>query len=165
MRALAFILICNLICSGLRAQTAVAIEPAYKRIPTIPPYKLISVVDSVAFTKADLKNKKPVIIMVFSPDCDHCVHATEDLIANINLYKKAQIVLASSLSYKSVQKFYIDLKLSNYPNIKVGYDEARFLSSFYDVRNFPSIFLYDKKGNFKEAFIEHPSFVNIAKSL
>ncbi|MCY7292267.1 MAG: redoxin domain-containing protein [Ferruginibacter sp.] len=165
MKTLFLVVIYTFFYSGVLAQNPAVIEPAYKRIPTIPPYNLVSVVDSVLFTKADLKNKKPVIIMIFSPDCDHCVHATEDLIANINLYKKTQIILVSSLSYKSVQKFYTDLKLANYPNIKVGYDEARFLSSFYEIRNFPSIFLYDKKGYFKEAFIDHPTFVNIAKSL
>ncbi len=165
MKTLFLVVICTFFCSVVFSQATTPMEAAYKRIPTIPPYNLISVADSVAFTKAELKNKKPVIIMVFSPDCDHCIHATEDLIANINLYKKAQIILASSLSYKSVQKFYTDLKLAKYPNIKVGYDDARFLSSFYEVRNFPSIFLYDKKGNFKEAFIDHPSFKNIAKSL
>lgn len=165
MKTLLLVVICSFFCSDIFAQTTSAIEPAYKRIPTIPPYKLISVVDSVSFTKEDLKKKMAVIIMVFSPDCDHCIHATEDLITNIKLFKKAQIVLASSLSYKSVKQFYTDLKLYKYPNIKVGYDDTRFLSSFYEVRNFPSIYLYDKKGNFKDVFIDHPSFVNIAKSL
>lgn len=165
MKTLFLVVICTLFCRESFAQTASVTEPAYIRIPTIPPYNLISVVDSARFTKSDLQKKKPVIIMIFSPDCDHCVHATENLLANINFYKKAQIIMVSSLSYKSVQKFYNDLKLINYPNIKVGYDENRFLSSFYEVRNFPSIYLYNKKGKYKADFSDNPKFEEIAKSL
>ena len=165
MKTFILVIICTFFYAGLIAQSTTSIESAYKRIPTIPPYNLRSVADSVLFTKADLKKKRPVIIMIFSPDCDHCIHATENLLANINLYRKAQIIMVSSLSYKSIQKFYNDLKLVQYPNIKVGYDKDRFLSSFYEVRNFPSIFLYDKKGNFKADFNDHPKFEEIAKFL
>lgn len=165
MKTLILVIICTFFYRGTIAQSTTAIEPAYKRIPTIPPYNLRSVVDSVLFTKTDLKKKKPVILMIFSPDCDHCVHATENLLANINLFKNTQIIMVSSLSYESIQKFYNDLKLFNYPNIKVGYDKGRFLSSFYEVQNFPSIFLYDKKGKFKADFNDHPKFEEIAKSL
>lgn len=165
MKTFILVIICTFFYAGLIAQSTTPIEFAYKRIPTIPPYNLRSVADSVLFTKADLKKKRPVIIMIFSPDCDHCIHATENLLANINLYRKAQIIMVSSLSYKSTQKFYDDLKLVQYPNIKVGYDKDRFLSSFYEVRNFPSIFLYDKKGNFKADFNDHPKFEEIAKFL
>lgn len=165
MKTFILVIICTFFYAGLIAQSTTPIESAYKRIPTIPPYNLRSVADSVLFTKADLKKKRPVIIMIFSPDCDHCIHATENLLANINLYRKAQIIMVSSLSYKSTQKFYDDLKLVQYPNIKVGYDKDRFLSSFYEVRNFPSIFLYDKKGNFKADFNDYPKFEEIAKFL
>ena len=103
--------------------------------------------------------------MVFSPDCDHCVHATEDLIANIKSFKNAEIILASSLSYGSVKKFYNDLHLAAYKNIHVGYDSKRFLSSFYEVRSFPSIFLYNKKGIFKMDYSDHPNFKGIADNL
>ena len=163
MKTLSLVVIYTFLCSAVFAQTTMPLEPAYKRIPTIPPYNLISVADSIAFTKDDLKKKQPVIIMVFSPDCDHCLHATENLLANINLYKKAQIIMASSLSYKSIQKFYTDLKLENYPNIKVGYDAQYFLSSFYEVKSFPAVFLYNKKGKFTADFSDHPKFEEIAK--
>jgi len=165
MKTLFLVVICTIICSGVFAQAASVVEPAYKRIPIIPPFNLSLVPDSVPFTKQNLNKKRAVIVMVFSPDCDHCIHATEDLIKNINLYKKVDIVLASSLSYVSVQKFYKDLNIAAYKNISVGYDSQNFLSSFYEVRNFPSIFLYDKKGKFKEAFTDHPKFEEIAKGL
>ena len=164
MKTLFLVVICTFFGAAVFAQTKPA-EPAYKRIPTIPPFLLAQAKDSSFITKKDLKKKKPVIIMVFSPDCDHCIHATEDLVMNIQKFKNAQIILATSLSFESLQKFYKDLNLAAYSNIHVGYDSKRFLSSFYEVVSFPSIYLYDKKGNFKKAFVDHPDFKNIATFL
>ena len=165
MKTFILILLSGLFFGEVYAQVQQPIEPAYKRIPKIPPFSIMLSPDSILFTKEDLRNKKPVIVMVFSPDCDHCVHATEDLILNIKSFKNTEIVLASSLSYESVQKFYKDLNLGAYPNIHVGYDSKRFLSSFYDVKSFPSIFLYSKKGDFKMDFLDHPDFKIIAAEL
>ena len=141
MKTLFLLILSALFYGGLFAQVQTPIEPAYKRIPTIPPFSLANALDSSIFTKENLRKKKPVIIMVFSPDCDHCIHATENLIENIKLFKNTDIILAGSLSFASVQKFYNDLKLVDYPNIHVGFESNRFLNSFYEVKSFPSIFL------------------------
>ena len=165
MKTLILVTICVFFYGSIAAQIQPVPQPAYVRIPSIPPFNMVLVSDSSLYTKQNLRKKKSVVIMVFSPDCDHCVHATEDLIKNIKLFKNTEIILASSLSYESVQKFYKDLKLAAYPNIHVGYDSRRFLSSFYEVRSFPSIFLYNKKGIFKMDFSDHPNFKIIASSL
>ena len=165
MKTLFLLSICTFFSCVVSAQSQAVGEPAYKRIPTLPPFSLLLALDSTIFTRQQLKKKKPVVIMVFSPDCDHCIQATEDLITNIKLFQNAEIILASSLSYESVRKFYKDLSLVAYPNIYVGFDSKRFLSSFFEVRNFPSIFLYNKKRIFKMDFLDHPDFKIIAASL
>ncbi len=165
MKTLFLVILSAFFYGPISAQVQIPDEPAYKRIPTIPPFSLMLSPDSVLFSKDNLKKKRAVVVMVFSPDCDHCIHATQDLILNIKSFKKTEIVLASSLSYESIQKFYKDLNLNQYPNIHVGYDSKRFLSSFYKVKSFPSIFLYNKKGAFKMDFTDHPNFKVIAAAL
>ena len=165
MKTLFPVLIYAIFLGNLSAQAQTIVEPAYKRIPTMPPFSLQLASDSSLFTKVQLKKKKPVVIMIFSPDCDHCIHATEDLIKNIKSFKNTEIVFVSSLSFESIQKFYRDLNLQAYKNIHVGYDSKRFLSSFYEIRSFPSIFLYDKNGNFKMNFSDHPDFKLISTAL
>ncbi len=147
------------------AQTIPVSEPAYKRIPQLPPFKLYTAPDSLVFTKDELKKKKATIIMVFSPDCEHCLHSAEDLITHYNLFKKVQIVMASALPYEHVKKFYDNFKLGDYPNIKAGSDNTYFLGTFFEVRSFPAIFLYDKKGKFKTAFDANVKWETIAASL
>jgi thioredoxin-related protein len=139
--------------------------PVYKRFPTVPPFSIMRYPDSTAFAKKDLPGKKPVIVMVFSPDCHHCQAAAKDLLANMELFKKVQVVMATPLAYSYITPFYNEFKLGDHPNITIGWDAGNFLGTFYGVRNYPSIYLYDKKGRFVESFEGDVSFKKIAESL
>ncbi|MEO7445913.1 MAG: thioredoxin fold domain-containing protein [Ferruginibacter sp.] len=137
--------------------------PVYRRFPTVPPFKLVNVKDSSIFKKEDLPRKKEVLIMIFSPDCEHCQVATKDMLANIDAFKKVQIVMASSLDYTLVKTFYEVFELYKFPNIIVTRDPSYFLGTFFNVHNFPSIFTYDKKGNLVNAWEGSVSFKKISK--
>ena len=108
--------------------------------------------DSTAFSKDDLQHRKPLVIILFSPDCDHCKHETHQLLDSIDLFKKAQIVMVSSLDYDLVKKFYEKYNIANYPEITMGRDGAYFLGTFFKSKMYPSIFIYDKKGKFVTSF-------------
>ncbi len=126
--------------------------PVYKRFPTIPQFTVYKAPDSTAFTRNDLQKRKPVVFMIFSPDCEHCQHETEKLIANIEKFKDAQIVMITYLPYDDMIAFYKHYKIANYPEITMARDTKFFFPVFFKVRNLPSIFVYDKKGNFKKSF-------------
>ncbi len=150
MRYIIFILFCICFCKTAYTQTDSTL--LYLRFPTVPPFSITKVSDSTKFTKDDLAKRKATIIVIFSPDCDHCQHETKELITNINLFKKAQIIMASPLEHRHLKKFYDEYKIADYPNIIMGRDPAYFLGTFYRVRSLPAIFVYDKKGNFISAF-------------
>ena len=135
----------------------------YLKFPNIPPFSITKIPDSSKFTKADLKKRKPLMIMIFSPDCDHCQRETKDLIANINLFKDEQILMVSHLDYPMIKKFYEDYQVADHPNITMGRDASYFLGTFFNIHNLPVIFLYDKKGNFKKAFEGSVSMKKIAE--
>lgn len=124
----------------------------YLRFPTVPPFTITKVSDSTKFSKADLSRKKATIIIVFSPDCEHCQHETRELTANIKLFKKAQIIMASPLEHAYLKKFYEEYNIAACPNVIMGRDPGYFFGTFYRVRSFPAIFVYDKKGNFVKEF-------------
>ncbi len=137
----------------------------YLQFKTIPLFNLIKVPDSTKFTKADLPKKKPVMVMIFSPDCEHCQMEVESLKANYSLFKKVSIIMASPIEYKYIKKFYEDYQIADYPKITMGRDPNYMLGTFYKVRSFPAIFLYDKKGNFVKAFDGSIPVTQIAASL
>ncbi len=150
MKKIIFLALCSCLFVSAKAQADSTL--IYLRFPTIPPFSIIKVPDSTKFTKDDLQKKKATVIIIFSPDCDHCQHATKELTANIGLFKKAQIIMASSLEYAYVKKFYEEYKIADYPNIIMGRDPSYFFGTFFRVRSFPAIFVYDKKGNFVQSF-------------
>jgi len=140
----------------------------YIRFPIVPSFKLINIGDSTFktyFTKDNLKKKTATIIILFSPDCEHCQHETKEITAKINLFKKAQIVMASPMNELMLKMFYDEYKIANYPNITLGRDPSYFLGTFYKVRSFPAIFVYDKKGNFVDSFSGSVPVEQIAAAL
>jgi thiol-disulfide isomerase/thioredoxin len=126
--------------------------PVYLRFPTIPQFTVYKAPDSAAFTKTDLQKKEPAIFMIFSPECEHCQHETEALLANIDKFKHTQILMITYLPYEEMLSFYKKYKIADYPQITMARDTKFFFPVFFKVRNLPSIFVYDKKGDFKKNF-------------
>ena len=89
--------------------------PVYLRFPTIPQFTVFKAPDSTSFTRDNLKKNKPVVFMIFSPDCEHCQHETEKLLANIDKFKTAQIVMVTYLPYEEMIAFYKKYKIADYP--------------------------------------------------
>jgi thioredoxin-related protein len=139
--------------------------PAYERIPTIPPFSIMAAPDSTKFSKEDLKRKQPLIFIVFSPDCDHCKHFTKELLAKYDMVKKARIVMASSLNYDLIRNFYLEDKIVEYPQITMGRDANYFLGTFFSVRTYPTVVVYNKKGKFVKRFDGAVTVEKIADAL
>jgi thioredoxin-related protein len=136
-----------LIAFGALAQTDSVPPPPYKRFPTLPPIKLLLTDSTTWYMKSDFPKKTPVFIMLFSPDCDHCKHETEEIIKNIDKFKNIEIVMATPLAMEKIKEFYDHYDLKRFKNIKVGRDTEFRLPPFYNVRNFPYLAFYDKKGS------------------
>lgn len=147
---LAIIAIC--ITQFAFAQTDSVKAPIYLRFPFIPQFTLYTAPDSVKLTRDNLIKKKPVVFIIFSPDCDHCQHETKALTANINKLKGAQIIMIEYLPYDTMMRFYHEYKIANYPQIVMGRDNKFFFPPFFDVKSLPAIYVYDKKWKFKKAF-------------
>ena len=127
--------------------------PVYLRFPTVPQFSVFKAPDSSLFTRSDLKKNKPVIIFVFSPECGHCQHETELMIKNIDKLKGVQILMVTYLPYNEMIDFYNNYKLNRFSNITVARDAAFFFPVYFKVKNFPSFYIYDKRGNFRQ-FLE-----------
>jgi thiol-disulfide isomerase/thioredoxin len=139
--------------------------PVYLRFPNIPQFSIYKASDSTVFTREDLQKRKPVVFIIFSPDCEHCQHETAALTENIDKFKGAQIVMVEYLSHAEMVKFYNDYKIASYPNITMGRDAKYYLPLFFDVKSLPAIYVYDKKGKFKQAFSGSVKVDKIAAAL
>jgi thioredoxin-related protein len=159
------LIIITLIISALSAPAQTDTSLLYLRFPIVPSFKLTRIPDSTYFSKEDLKKKRATMIMMFDPHCEHCQHFVRELAADMDEFKKVQIIMVSPHPYSDLKQFYDDYGLSAYPNIIMGSDPSYFLGTFYKVRTFPSIFLYNKKGELVKPFIGAVTVGDIAKEL
>ena len=122
-----------------------SIQPPYKKFPFFPPIKLL-LPDSVSFyTKDDLPKKKPVMLMLFNPQCEHCQHETEELVKNIDKFKDIHIIMCTSMRFDSMLVFREKYKLAQFDNIVVAQDPNYFLITYYMIRNLPFLAFYSRK--------------------
>jgi len=127
-------------------------EAPYLKYPTVPPFHLLKLDSATYLTKDDIKKHRLTMVMFFSPDCDHCKHQTESILANAKKFKEVEIVMATYQPFSEMKDFYAHYHLDQHPNIKIGRDEKFFLAPFYKIRNLPYLALYDKKGNLITTF-------------
>ncbi|MEO7922141.1 MAG: thioredoxin [Chitinophagaceae bacterium] len=141
-----YLLIIGLVTVTLAGYSQVdSIQAPYKKFPFFPPMKLLLPDSSTYYTKDDLPKKKPVMLMLFNPQCEHCQHETEELVRNIDQFKDIHIVLSTSMLFDSMMSFREKYKLAQFDNIVVGYDPGFFLITYYMLHNMPFLAFYNKK--------------------
>ena len=92
------------------------------------------------------------MIMLFSPDCEHCQKQTEIIIDNIDKMKNLEIVMSTFQPVDKMRKFSDRYKLSKFSNIHVGRDVRYFFGPFYRIRFSPFLAIYDENENLLKAY-------------
>lgn len=133
-------------------QQAADQQAPYLRFPTIPPFHLLKLDSATYLTKDDIRRHRRTIVMFFSPDCDHCKHQTESILADFKHFKDVEIVMATYQPFGELKEFNTHYRIFEHPNIKMGRDEKFFLAPFYKIRNLPYLALYNKNGDLVTTF-------------
>jgi thioredoxin-related protein len=145
MRRIIFSVLFSALCFAGFTQNDSLPEAPYKRFPAAPPFKLLLTDSSTYFTKDGLAKKKAIMIMLFSPDCEHCQHKTEEIIKHIDAFEKVQIVMSTTLPFDKMLAYYNKYDLKRFDNIIMGKDISYLLPTFYNIRNLPFLAFYNKK--------------------
>jgi thioredoxin-related protein len=136
------------ICLVFNALAQTDSSQNYFKFPVIPAFNLIRIPDSTVFTNNQLQKNKPTLVIFFAPDCDHCQHATKNLVEKIDQLKDVQIVMVAGLDFDIVKQFYDEYKLATCPNITITRDPLFKLPQYYSVHSIPDVYVYDKKGKY-----------------
>lgn len=155
----------------LFAFTFLLIASANAQLPginnKIAPFK-IQLTNGQTYTSAQLA-KGPVVLIYFSPDCDHCVDFTEDMLKNYPAFANKQVVMVTFQDMNMLRPFVKKHKLSQYTNIKVGTEGTSYtVQRYYQIRSFPYIAIYDKAGNLVKTYEgeqPHQMIFNTVKSI
>jgi thioredoxin-related protein len=128
---------------GLSAQTD-SLAP-YLRKPELPRFTLQTPDGDGILRSEDLDSTRPVMLMLFSPDCDHCHRQTEEITRRIGELGDLQIVMSTYHSLDMIRLFRREFQLESHPSIRVGRDVGYFLIPFFAARNVPLLAIYDRK--------------------
>jgi thioredoxin-related protein len=150
MRLLTVILACFL-SSFIYAQKD-SMDAPFRKFPGLPPFDLLKTDSSTHLTKQSINVKHKTLLMFFSPECTHCQHQTEDMLAAIDSLKDIQIVMATYQPFEEMVAFNQKYGIEKYSNIKLGRDTKYFLPPYYRMKSLPFLALYDNKGNYITSF-------------
>lgn len=128
------------------------VQPPYLRFPTLPPLQLLLGDSTTRYTRADIPKKKPVLVMLFSPECSHCQHTAEELVARKDALKDLHIIMATLHPVWQMNAFAEQYDLKQIRGLVIGRDFSYVLPSFYGIHNLPYLAFYNKKGGLITGF-------------
>lgn len=150
MKKAAYLIFCLLFGVSAFAQsgTSAVKFPEYINKGTIPEFSVITAPDSAVFTDKNLKKFKPLLVMIFSPDCSHCQHETQLIEKNMEHFKDAQILMVTWLPYNTLVPFSKTYGTSEYPNITLAHDPHDFFYGYYEMHKYPKVIIYNENGQY-----------------
>jgi thioredoxin-related protein len=152
MRSFTLLLSVFISLAAIAQKDSIDMSAPFRKNPSIPSFDLLRVDSSTHVTKADIKPKHKTLLMFFSPECTHCQHQTEDMLAAIDSLKDIQIVMATYQPFDEMVAFNQKYGIEKYSNIKLGRDTKYFFPPFYRMKSLPHLALYDDKGIYITSF-------------
>ena len=142
----------SLLKHGLVCCLTIAFFSSLAFSQSLPPFKMYRS-DKTIFNAAELPKTKPVVLIYFDPDCEHCQKLMKELFQKIDAFKKAEIIM---VTFKPIEEVAAFEKLNNtqkHSNIIVGTEGTGFyLRNYYGLMTMPFTALYDKKGNLNYSY-------------
>ena len=138
---------------------------SYCQSGKLPPFAIM-LSDGKVFRAHQLPMEKPIAIIYFSPECDHCEVMMKEFLKKEVSFRKASVVMITHLSVDKVAKFCKQYDLKKYPNLYVGTEGSTFfVRNYYKIKDLPFIALHDKMGNMVKTFRKDGALPALAAQL
>jgi len=113
----------------------------------------ILLADSVTrLNTSAIKSGDPIVLLYFSPDCEHCQKETESILQNLPAMKDIRFYFVTNDPFDRLKTFNGYYKLDRYPNIVLGRDEHFFLLRYFKGVYPPYMVLYDRRKQQRAAY-------------
>jgi thiol-disulfide isomerase/thioredoxin len=138
---------------------------AQKPTNKIPSFRMV--LSNGSFFSADnLQKNKPLVLIYFAPDCDHCKTLMKDFFKKATDFNKAQVVMITYKDLKEVSQFINEYGVKNYPNITVGTEvPIYYIRYYFNLANTPFTALYNKKGELVFSYRKQTSIEDLLHRL
>lgn len=137
----------------------------YAQSGKLPPFKMVQANGSI-FKAQDLPMEKPILIVYFSPECDHCEKLMKEFFKLATSFQKASVAFITYLPVDRVSKFVNDYKLAKHPNIYSGTEGSTFfVRNYYSITEMPFAALYTKNGDVVASYGKNVDLKSLAEKL
>lgn len=118
----------------------------------LPPFQMVQASGKV-FKAENLPPGKPILLIYFSPDCEHCQKLMQSFFKQTARFKKASVAMITYLPVEKVVAFAKDYRVAKYPNIYLGTEgNTLFVQRHYRINQIPFAALYTKSGDFVASY-------------
>ncbi|MES2702838.1 MAG: thioredoxin fold domain-containing protein [Bacteroidota bacterium] len=126
----------------------------YMKYPVLPAFNILLTDSSTIVNTYNIPKGRPVVLMLFDPDCQHCRELTKMLTDSMESLKHIRFYMFTSAhSMEAIKKFKEDFSLDKYSNVEaIGRDYEFFFISYYGVRHVPDFALYDENRKLVKLF-------------
>lgn len=121
----------------------------------VPQFSMLLPDSATYFNTSTFSAEKPIVIFLFGPYCVHSRDQMNQIIKDMGLLQNIQFCLVTPEPFDDMKRFYLNYKLKDYPNIKVGYDYDRFVQKYYKAEGFPMIAVYGKGGKLNKLYVNN----------
>ncbi len=113
----------------------------------VPAFRM-SLSNGKLFHASSLPQGKPIIVIYFSPECDHCHILMKEWFKQAGNFRKASVAMITFLPLNSVTLFEKEYNTKQHSNIITGTEGTTFfVRNYYKVLDLPFVALHDKNGN------------------
>ncbi len=114
----------------------------------------------------DLRNVPgKAILIIFFPDCDHCQREATAIRERIEAFKKYNLYFLSSNESSEIEKFAVDYKLNDQPNVNFGKVEAAHIIQTFGAIPTPSVYIFSSEKKLVKQFNGETNIEEIIKFL
>jgi len=127
-------------------------KEAEKRIQTLPQAEFVSLTGKEV-NLHDFDPEKPMVIIYFHPECDHCHYEAREIGQNAAAFRHCQVVMVTSDdSLKRVENFCAEYHLWELNNIEVLHDPNHRFKKVFGKAVVPSVYIYNSNRKLKRYF-------------
>lgn len=138
-------------------------DAPYLKHPVLPNFTILKQDSTSWITEKSLRSGAPVIVMLFSPDCDHCKEQTEILLDNMDKLAHVDIVMTTFQPISKIKEFQRKYRLGIYKNIYLGRDVKFFFAPYYRIKYAPFLALYNRQHKLVKTFEGDTKFSKLAE--
>ena len=131
----------------------------------LPPFRILQE-NNQLFRAEQLPMGKPIVLIYFLPDCEHCQLLTKNMLKHIKEFDNASVAMVTYYPPVEVGKFARKYGLDKHSNFYLGTEgNSLFLKKYYNLSKLPFMALYTKNGDLVRTYYTEAGFTDLLYQL